>query len=87
MKRTKKEIFIDELLKYSNASELESAKEEWNVINVKNNDGKCICGQALSYSITMVNKINENIITVGGDCINKFISNNLGIAIIKCMVK
>lgn len=83
----KKEKFIEELLKYSTSKTIESAKEEWNVISVKNNDGKCICGQALSYSITMQNNINENIITVGGDCINKFISNNLGVSIIKCYGK
>jgi len=83
----KKEKFVEELLKYSDKKDLESAKEEWNIITVKNNDGKCICGQALSYSITMVNHRNENQIVVGGDCINKFISNNLGVSIIKCYGK
>jgi len=83
----KKEKFIEELLRYSDKKELEDAKSEWDIISVKEKDGKCICGQQLVYSITLRNNINNNEITVGADCLNKFISNNLGINIIKCFNK
>ena len=83
----KKERFIEELIKYSDKKELEDAKSEWDIISVKEKDGKCICGQQLTYSITLLNTINGNEITVGADCLNKFISNNLGINIIKCFNK
>jgi len=83
----KKERFIEELLRYSDKKELEDAKSEWDIISVKEKDGKCICSQQLTYSITLRNNINGNEITVGADCLNKFISNNLGINIIKCFNK
>lgn len=83
----KKEKFIEELLRYSDKKEIEDAKSEWDIISVKEKDGKCICGQQLVYSITLRNNINNNEITVGADCLNKFISNNLGINIIKCFNK
>ena len=83
----KKERFIEELLRYSDKKELEDAKSEWDIISVKEKDGKCICGQQLVYTITLKNTINSNEITVGADCLNKFISNNLGINIIKCFNK
>lgn len=83
----KKERFIEELLRYSDKKQLEDAKSEWDIISVKEKDGKCICTQQLTYSITLKNTINGNEITVGADCLNKFISNNLGINIIKCFNK
>lgn len=83
----KKEKFISELLKYSDGKSIESAKEEWNIIKVKKEAGRCICGQQLEYTLTLRSKLNKNIITVGSDCINKFIDNNLGIDMLRCYNK
>ncbi|MGJ1190906.1 hypothetical protein [Sphingobacterium siyangense] len=83
----KKEKFEKNLIELSLSNDYEVAKKEWDIISVKEKDGKCICTQQLTYSITLKNTINGNEITVGADCLNKFISNNLGINIIKCFNK
>lgn len=66
---------IKNILSLSNSKEWETAKKEWELIEVRIERGKtCLCGK---YPITelciILNKLNNNKAIVGNCCINKFL--------------
>lgn len=69
--------FIKLLLSQSSSTELDEAIHEWCIINLvdKQEEYHCLCEKTNTVYYQMLNKINQNIILVGFDCLTKHLSH------------
>lgn len=54
-------------------AEFTQLRDEWELINVKKDDGwnQCLCGKGIKELCFIKNKLNNNILIVGNECIKK----------------
>lgn len=66
--------FVGEVLGKSNASDLQSALEEWNISdNFYERDSECFCGHDIADVFTLRNFKNGNVLPyVGSRCVKRF---------------
>lgn len=74
---TWKENFIKGILNSSKSGNWDEAIREWHLENIfwTKEFGKCLCRHLIKQHCIMRNVLNENTITVGNCCINKFPSH------------
>jgi hypothetical protein len=64
--------FTTRLIEKSKADNLAEAVKEWYHVKTLKEDGHCICAMKLKYLYVIKNRENQNTLTVGSDCIKKF---------------
>lgn len=64
---------MDSLVKDSTITDFTKAKEEWILVNVEKHDdwNQCLCGKDIKELCYIKNKVNEKVLIVGNECINK----------------
>lgn len=69
---------FEEIIKLSNSSVQENAKDEQELEKIQHSEGaNCICGKDIIECHKIVNKFNTNRCIVGSECIKKFERNDL----------
>ncbi len=88
--KKKSELFKLVLVHFSEAKDFDQAILEWNIDSVSDNlsvhnsisdqgeaSSMCICSHEIKQSYYVKNQVNNNILRIGSECINKFMSDNL----------
>ena len=72
--------FMSVLIYFSHSKDFNMAKSEWISITKYSSipNAFCICSHKLEHAFFITNKINGNILRVGQECINKFLSGEMG---------
>lgn len=73
-KKTRFEHLMEHILKWSVASDFDTAKSEWELYRIKfvQDYGKCPCTKEIKEHCYIVNKLNGNKTHVGNVCIKQF---------------
>lgn len=61
------------LLTNSTTTDFNKAKDEWELVNITKTDdcSNCLCGKEIKELCYIKNKLNDNVLVVGNECIKK----------------